>query len=85
MEQETGILEGRINAHRKILVELLVVLLADDARRESLLSELRPDAVVQDQEEDPGIIPTDAYAAVARRAEEIRSIMQEALRRVEAS
>ncbi len=44
----------------------------------------RDDLAVYDQQEDPGVIPTDAYAEQAEFAAEVRAIFDAAQQRMQA-
>ncbi|MBN9052558.1 MAG: hypothetical protein J0H80_02015, partial [Rhizobiales bacterium] len=58
--QNAAHLEGRINAHRRLLVELLSVEAAIPEAREALLAMARDNETVIDHEEDPGVEPDAA-------------------------
>ncbi len=79
------ILEARILAHRRLLISL-VAIMADNprykARIETLLDE---NLIPMDQEEDPGIVPGEAFAEQGRSAEEITAILRQGLARANAS
>lgn len=76
-------LEGRINAHRRLLVELLSVVAAIPAAREALVAMARDTETVADHEEDPGVEPDAAFAAQQIADDEIRSILKAAMARLE--
>lgn len=76
-------LEGRINAHRRLLVELVSVLAAIPQAREALLAMARDNETVIDHEEDPGIEPDAAFAAQQIADDEIRAILKAAMDRLE--
>lgn len=71
------ILEGRLVAQRRVLGVLLARLSRDDP---ALLEQLEGMAQVQDHEEDPGVVPDEAYAAQAAQADEVRLILDSARR-----
>ena len=77
-------IEGRLNAHRRLLVSL-VSLLADlpDARA-AIETFGRDSETVIDHEEDPGFEPDAAFAAQRIADEEIRAIVDAGLRRAKA-
>lgn len=83
MAGNTAHLEGRINAHRRLLVELLSVVAAIPAAREALLAMARDNETVADHEEDPGIEPDAAFAAQQIADDEIRAILTAAMARLE--
>ena len=76
-------LEGRINAHRRLLVELVAVLAAIPEARETLVAMARDTETVIDHEEDPGIEPDVAFAAQQIADDEIRAILNAAMARLE--
>lgn len=77
-------LEGRINAHRELLVEIVTLLL--DEGRDLGRDTPAPltDLSVLDQEEDPGVLPSEAFAEQAQFADEVRSILRDARDRLAA-
>ncbi|ANH04802.1 MULTISPECIES: hypothetical protein [Shinella] len=81
--QDSIHLEGRINAHRRLLVELISVVAAIPAAREALLAMARDNETVFDHEEDPGIEPDAAFAAQQIADDEIRAILEAAMARLE--
>ena len=76
-------LEGRINAHRRLLVELVSVVAAIPEAREALVAMARDNETVIDHEEDPGIEPDAALAAQQIADDEIRGILKAAMARLE--
>ena len=73
--------EVRLAAHRRLLVTV-VALLADDPEKRRVLEEFaRENEIPSDQEEDPGIVPGDAFAMQGAADEEIRAILRHALAR----
>ncbi|WP_234186117.1 hypothetical protein [Shinella sp. NM-101] len=81
--QNAAHLEGRINAHRRLLVELLSVVAAIPEAREALLAMARDNETVIDHEEDPGVEPDAAFAAQQIADDEIRAIVKAAMARLE--
>ncbi|WP_096785980.1 hypothetical protein [Rhodobacter sp. CZR27] len=73
VEDET--LEGRLIAQRKVIARL--VALAGD---EALRAWLEERSVMQDQQEDPGAVPSPGVGIEVAIAEEIRHIRDEAER-----
>ena len=69
-------LEGRLSAQREILVSLLAAFLGGDSK--TLGERLKDETIFMDGEEDPGIVPSEAFAFETARAAEIRSILQAA-------
>lgn len=69
-------LEGRITALRALLARLV----ANAADRDSLLALLDERSVMQDGQEDPGAVPSDAARIDGAQADEFR-LLAEAVRR----
>lgn len=74
-------LEFRLAAHREILIAVLAAL----ARHEDVWPEvnrvLDEARIVQDHEEDPGIVPSEAFARQNAMTEEITAILRDATMR----
>lgn len=78
-------LRGRLNAHRELLIELTSLLMAERGRVPAgAQGGPGEDLAVYDQEEDPGVIPTDGFAEQAEYAAEVRAIFDAAKARLEA-
>ncbi|SMF08525.1 hypothetical protein SAMN02982989_5005 [Xaviernesmea oryzae] len=77
-------LEGRLNAHRELLIELLAAMIGGEVTITALLRRLREDATFKDNEEDPGVLPEDAFAIENSAAREVRAILEAARARAEA-
>lgn len=77
-------LEARLNAHRKLLLQILTMLAGDD-RFAGLLERYRSETEnVQDHQEDPGVVePDPAFAIKGRSHEELQAILAAALVRAE--
>jgi hypothetical protein len=73
IETSVQTLEGRLIAQRKVLARLV----ASTPRAWRALEQSAP---FQDHEEDPGVIPSSAYAIEAAAAEELRLIAEDARR-----
>ncbi|OHV79810.1 hypothetical protein [Ensifer sp. LCM 4579] len=71
-------LEFRLAAHREILVAILSGL----SRHEDLWAEISRTVdearIVQDHEEDPGVVPSEAFARQNAMTAEITSILRDA-------
>ena len=67
-------LEGRQYACRRVLQALLCSC-AEQPGFEEVLRELAGELTVLDQEEDPGVLPTEAFAVEAAKAREIKQIL----------
>lgn len=77
-------LEGRLNAHRKLLVAL-TAFIADGVEGRAFVERLRRDAeTVRDHEEDPGVEPNGSFATQQIADDELQSIVAAALLRVQA-
>jgi hypothetical protein len=76
-------LEGSINAHRRLLVELISVVAAIPEARAALVAMAQSTETVMDHEEDPGIEPDPAFAVQQIADDEIRGILAAAMARVE--
>ena len=76
-------LEGRINAHRRLLVELISVVAGIPQAREALIAMARENETVLDHEEDPGVEPDAAFAAQQVADDEIRAILKAAMARLD--
>ncbi|MBP2557577.1 hypothetical protein J2T08_004399 [Neorhizobium galegae] len=77
-------LEGRLNAHRELLIELLSAMIGGEITITSFLRRLRDDATFKDNEEDPGLLPEGAFAIENSGAREVRSILDAARARAAA-
>ncbi len=75
-------LEGRLSAQREVLISFLAAYLGDG--RETLNARLKDETVFMDGEEDPGSVPSEAFAFEAARSAEIRDILRAAKARVAA-
>lgn len=70
-------MEARLNAHREVLISLMASMMAE-GRYAKVFDELQQDAVFRDGEEDPGIVPTKAFASEAHAADEIARLLDAA-------
>ncbi|WP_105384822.1 hypothetical protein [Neorhizobium alkalisoli] len=77
-------LEGRLNAHRELMIELLAAMIGGEVTISSFLRRLRDDATFKDNEEDPGVMPEEAFAIENSAAREVRAILEAARARAEA-
>lgn len=77
-------LEARVNAHRKLLLQILTML-AGDQRFAALLERYRAETEnVQDHQEDPGVVePDPAFAIKGRSHEELQAILAAAMVRAD--
>jgi hypothetical protein len=63
-------LEGRLLAHRRLLVELLRMLPQD--RRDKMMDWIEDRAIYRDGQEDPGAVPGEGIALELARADEFQ-------------
>lgn len=77
-------MEARLNAHREVLISLMASMMAD-ARHSKAFDELREDCVFRDGEEDPGVVPSKAFASEAHAADEIARLLDAARARAQAA
>lgn len=76
-------IEARLNAHREVLISLMASMISD-GRHDRVFDELQQDAVFRDGEEDPGIVPSKAFASEAHAADEIARLLEAARARASA-
>lgn len=76
-------LEARLNAHREVLITLMAALI-HDGRYGKAFEEIEEETVFMDGEEDPGIVPSQAFATEAHAADEIRHLLEAARARAQA-
>jgi hypothetical protein len=76
-------LEARLNAHREVLISLMASMIAD-GRHASVFDELQQDTIFRDGEEDPGIVPSRAFASETHAADEIARLLDAARARAAA-
>jgi hypothetical protein len=77
-------LEGRLNAHRELLIDFVAALLGGAESIQSFTRRLSEDATFKDSEEDPGVMPDASFAIEQSAANEIRSILEAARARAAA-
>ncbi|MFD2346679.1 hypothetical protein GHK62_16780 [Sinorhizobium terangae] len=70
--------EFRLAAQREILVAVLSALAKNDDAWREINRILEEELIVQDHEEDPGIVPSEAFARQNAVTAEISSILQDA-------
>jgi len=75
-------LEGRLSAQREVLIAFLAAYLSGDSK--SLSARLGDETMFMDGEEDPGVIPSEAFAFEEARSAEIRAILKAAQARAAA-
>jgi|UPI0005651673 hypothetical protein len=77
--------EGRLNAHRKLLVALTAFIAGGDEGRAFLERTLRDCETVADHQEDPGMEPDGSFAIQQIADDEMLSIVSASLSRVQAA
>ncbi len=77
-------LEGRLIAQRELLIELLSAMIGGEVTVTAFLQRLRDDATFKDNEEDPGVLPDNAFAIENAAAREVRAILEAARARAAA-
>lgn len=77
-------MEGRLNAHRELMIDWLAALMSGETATKELLRRLGDDATFKDNEEDPGVVPGAGYAIENAAARETRSILEAARARMKA-
>ena len=69
-------MEYQIAAHREILIAILCILRRTRSQDwDDLVSGIEEDLVVQDHEEDPGVVPSSAFAAQNALSQELLAIL----------
>ncbi|MCB5203643.1 hypothetical protein LH464_14285 [Neorhizobium sp. T786] len=77
-------LEGRLNAHRELMIDMLAAMIGGEVTITQFLQRLRDDATFKDNEEDPGVMPGEGFAIENATARELRSILEAARARAAA-
>lgn len=77
-------LEGRLNAHRELMIDMLAAMIGGEVTITQFLLRLRDDATFKDNEEDPGVMPGEGFAIENATARELRSILEAARARAAA-
>jgi hypothetical protein len=77
-------LEGRLNAHRELMIDMLAAMIGGEMTITRFLQRLRDDATFKDNEEDPGVLPDEGFAIANASAREIRAILEAARARAAA-
>lgn len=79
-------LEGRLNAHRELMIDFIAALLSGEERVQDFARRLTEEAIFQDHQEDPGVLSEDdaGLAAATTAADEVRSILEAARARADA-
>ena len=75
-------IEGRLNAHREILISLLTSARPDSTLE--LLRGLEEEVMMRDGAEDPGLTPSAGIARGGEKSDEIRHILETAKARADA-
>jgi hypothetical protein len=69
-------IEGRLVAHRHVIQQLLRKLVLEPQDLEDLVAAAGATAPMLDHQEDPGAVPTDAFAIHAASAAELRLLLE---------
>lgn len=77
-------IEGKLNAHREILVSLLAAAIAGQDSVAGLVQNLEQELLPTDGSEDPGLTPSAGYASGAEKSDEVRAILGAARERAAA-
>lgn len=77
-------IEGKLNAHREILVSLLAAAMTGPDTVAGIVQNLEQELLPTDGSEDPGLTPSAGYASGAEKSEEIRAILDAARERAAA-
>ncbi|MDH6268907.1 hypothetical protein M2360_004326 [Rhizobium sp. SG_E_25_P2] len=72
-------LERRLNAHREVLTALVAALARGDGG--DILERLAQETLFMNGQEDPGVLPSEAFALEQAHADEIRRIVDAARQR----
>lgn len=73
--------ERRLDAHREVLTALVAALARTDG--DDILDRLEPETLFMNGQEDPGVLPSEAFALENAHADEIRRIVDAARQRAE--
>ncbi|MGW9229588.1 hypothetical protein ACWGPT_01820 [Pseudorhizobium sp. NPDC055634] len=77
-------LEGRLNAHRELMIDMLAAMIGGEMTIVQFVQRLRDDATFKDNEEDPGVVPGRGFATENVAAREVRAILHAAQARAAA-
>ncbi|HEX5933909.1 MAG TPA: hypothetical protein VFY63_07070 [Pseudorhizobium sp.] len=77
-------LEGRLSAHRELLIDMLAAMIGGEVTITQFLKKLRDDGTFKDNEEDPGLLPDVGFAIENAAARELRTILEAARARAAA-
>ncbi|PYB77554.1 hypothetical protein [Rhizobium wuzhouense] len=84
MPDNAQTIEGRLNAHREILISLLTEALLVPGGPQHLLRNLEQEVLLRDGSEDPGATPSAGAGRGNEKSQEIREILDTAKERAEA-
>ena len=76
--------EGRLNAHREVLISVLAAAMVGPEGIADLLRSLEQEVLLRDGSEDPGATLSAGYASGSEKGDEIRQILMSARERAEA-
>lgn len=84
MQNDIQMIEGRLNAHREILISLVTEALLAPHGANHLLRNLEQEVLLPDGSEDPGATPSAGLGRGSEKSQEIREILETAKERAEA-
>lgn len=84
MQDNAQMTEGRLNAHREILISLVTEALLTPGGSPYLLRNLEQEVLLRDGSEDPGATPSAGLARGNEKSQEIREILETAKERAQA-
>jgi hypothetical protein len=84
MQHDIQMIEGRLNAHREILISLVTEALLAPGGANHLLRNLEQEVLLRDGSEDPGATPSAGLGRGNEKSQEIREILETARDRAEA-
>jgi hypothetical protein len=84
MQNDIPMIEGRLNAHREILISLVTEALLAPGGANHMLRNLEQEVLLRDGSEDPGATPSAGLGRGNEKSQEIREILQTAQERAAA-
>lgn len=84
MQNDAQTIEGRLNAHREILISLVAEALLTSGGSTNLMRNLEQEVLLRDGSEDPGATPSAGLGRGNEKSEAIREILDTAKERANA-
>ena len=84
MQNDIQMIEGRLNAHREVLISLVTEALLAPVGSSHLLRNLEQEVLLRDGSEDPGATPSAGLGGGTEKSQEIREILDTAKERADA-